>query len=142
MKAETPALGISKLRSYDSNAMVYKIDCECCDPNHYHIVEVEADKEVNEVIVHIYTETTTDYWTEYVEQSSKTDNDYLYHLRWNIAYAINESVRRIKIATRAIFRGCIQREATLILNKQQALNYARAVEKSVQDLEESKQRDQ
>lgn len=135
MKAETPALGISKVREYE-DMIVYNINCQCTDPNHYHLLTVEADQETNDISVIVDLETTTDYWTEYVNQNSNLSNDHLYHLKWTFAYIINETIRRVKIASRAIFYGHIQRQATLILNRQQALNYAEALKNAISNLKE------
>ena len=132
MKAETPATGIMKKADY-GDAIQYEIECECGSKDHYHSVWIEAD--AAEVSVNISAEATTDYWTEYVQQSSRTKNDFLYHTRWNLAYIVNETVRRAKLIWSVLTKGYVKYHSNIILNQQQAVNYAEAIKKAVRDVE-------
>ena len=50
MKPEKPAWGISKQSDY-GDSIWYQVQCECTDPDHCHVVEVEADLKVRDVAV-------------------------------------------------------------------------------------------
>lgn len=135
MKAETPATGIMKKADY-GDAIQYEIECECGSKDHYHLVWIEAD-EVG-VAVNIFIESTTDYWTEYVNQSSRTKNDFLYRARWNLAYIVNETLRRTKLIWTVLTKGYVNYHSNIILNQQQAVNYAEAIKKALRDVERFK----
>jgi hypothetical protein len=135
MKAEQPAQGISKKASY-SDAVWYEVDCECGSPNHYHSVWIEQDAETKLVTVEITTEATTDFWTQTVpEWIEKVDAPFVNWVWQTVAYAFNETVRRAKLAARVLFRGYAKYDSTVLLTKQQAYNYAKALERSVKDLD-------
>jgi len=60
MTPETPAQGILKHSDW-GDAMSYKVECDCTDPNHAHNVWIEATE--HDISVIIYT-TTTSHWTK------------------------------------------------------------------------------
>ena len=106
MKAEKPATGIMLVKEYD-DAKIYQIECECTDPDHNHIIWVENDKELDSVSVTVYTTNTTPFWST---------------IRWKTIWEL-------------LTKGYVKRDVTLLLNKQQALNYADALKKAIKDLE-------
>jgi hypothetical protein len=59
MKPETPAQGILKINDWGKSQM-YKAVCECGDNDCSHIIDIEADSEVN---VTIYATVRTDFWS-------------------------------------------------------------------------------
>jgi len=135
MKAETPAQGISKKQAFD-DAVWYEVDCECGSPHHYHSVWIEQDPETKLVSVEITTESTTDFWTQTVpERIEKIDFPFVSWVWQTISYAINETVRRARLITRILFKGYAKYESTVILTKQQAYNYSKALENAVKDLD-------
>lgn len=94
------------LRKDYGDAKVYEIVCECGDCNHSHNVWVEAED--FGITVTIYTQQKTKWW-----ESN----------RWKIIWTL-------------LTRGYVERESTLIMSKQQALNYASVLQLAVKDVEE------
>lgn len=136
MDKETPALGVSKVVDY-SNYTVFKIDCECSDARHAHLIEVEFEPDVKMVTVSISTESSTDYWTEYLTQhNDNLKSNFMYYLRWNIAYAFNEGVRRLKIAKDALIYGIIKRESHVLLSEKRLVNYIGVLEQALEKIRE------
>lgn len=137
MKAEKPAQGISKKQAFE-DAVWYEVDCECGDPNHYHSIWIERDSETQLITVYISTESTTDFWTQTVPERVGKINLPVVSWAWqNAAYIINETVRRAKLVARVLFKGYAKYESTVILTKQQAYNYSKALENAVKELEKN-----
>jgi hypothetical protein len=135
MKAEKPAQGISKKAEFD-DAVWYEVDCVCGSPHHYHSVWIERDSETQLITVDITTEVTTDFWTQTVPERVGKINLPVVSWAWQtVAYAVNETVRRAKIIARVLFKGYIKYDSTVMLTKQQAYNYAKALENAVKELE-------
>ena len=84
----------------------YQVVCECGDPGHDHTVFVESDA-IN-VTVTIYTTAKSKWW-----QLN----------RWKKMWIL-------------LTRGYIEYEADLIMNEQQALNYAETIKRAVSDVKE------
>lgn len=93
------------LRKDYGDAKVYQVVCECGDCDHSHNVWVEAED--YGITVTIYTQQKTKWW----EMN-----------RWQIIW-------------RLLTKGYIERESTLIMSKQQALNYANVLNSAVVDVE-------
>ena len=104
MKVEAPAEGILK-RSDWGSAKTYQVVCECSDPNHDHNVWVEAEDEYG-VTVTIYTTSKSKWW----ELN-----------RWKKIWIL-------------LTKGYIEEEVSIIMREQQALNYAEALKKAVEDV--------
>ncbi len=109
MKAQTPAEGILK-RSEWGDAKSYQVTCECGDHNHDHNVWVEADETLN-VTVTIYTTAKSKWWSKN---------------RWQKIWTL-------------LSKGYIEYEASIIMSKQQALNYASTLKSAVHDVEQFRQ---
>ena len=135
MKAEQPAEGICKKAEYE-DAVWYEVDCECGSPDHYHSIWIEKDPETKLVTVEITTEATTDFWTQTVpERVNNLESPFVNWIWQTVAYTVNETVRRAKLVARVLFKGYAKYESTVILSKQQAYNYTKALERSVKDLD-------
>jgi len=135
MKAEQPAEGICKKAEYE-DAVWYEVDCECGSPDHYHSIWIEKDPETKLVTVEITTEATTDFWTQTVpERVNNLESPFVNWIWQTVAYTVNETVRRAKLVARVLFKGYAKYESTVILTKQQAYNYAKALENSVKNLD-------
>lgn len=106
MKPEQPANGILKRNDW-GDTKVYEVVCTCHESDHNHRVWVEADN-TGEVSVVVYTKTTTTFWKSG---------------RW---------VQIWKLLT----RGCIDFEAAIILDEQQALNYSATLKQAVKDVKQ------
>ena len=94
------------LRKDYGDAKIYQIVCECGDCDHSHNVWVEAED--HGITVTIYTQQKTKWWQQN---------------RWKIMWTL-------------LTRGYVERESTLIMSKQQALNYANVLQLAVNDVEE------
>jgi hypothetical protein len=88
------------------DAKMYKVTCECGQSDHDHEVFVESDE--TGVTVTTYTTGKTDFW-------SRT--------RWHHIWTL-------------LTRGYIKYESSLIMNRQQAMNYATILHHAVEDVEE------
>lgn len=86
------------------DARFYTVTCECCSTDCTHQVHVEAD-DIG-VTVTTYTQQKTRWW----ELS-----------RWRIIW-------------RLLTKGYVEYEASIIMTEQQALNYARVLEKATVDV--------
>ena len=102
------------LRKDYGDAKIYQIVCECGDCDHDHNIWVEAED--HGITVTIYTQQKTKWW----EQN-----------RWQTIW-------------RLLTKGYVERESTLIMSEQQALNYAnilisatKDVKKFIQDRKEN-----
>ena len=89
------------LRKDYGDSKVYEIVCECGDCDHSHNVWVEAED--HGVTVTIYTQQKTKWW----EQN-----------RWQTIWTL-------------LTKGYVERESTLIMGEQQALNYAETLKKAI-----------
>lgn len=85
---------------------VYRVSCECGSDDCNHNVWVEADETTVGVV--IYTQQTTGFW--------KLN-------RWQKMWTL-------------LTKGYIEYESSLIMNKQQALNYAEILKSAIKDVEE------
>jgi len=99
------------LRKDYGDAKIYNIVCECGDCDHSHNVWVEAED--HGITVTIYTQQKTKWWQEN---------------RWKTMWTL-------------LTKGYVERESTLIMSEQQALNYANVLQSAVKDVKEfNKQR--
>ena len=133
MNPQIPAEGILLRRDY-GDAKSYRIDCECGDEQHTHHVWIEADD--SGVVVKAFVTETTNYWSESVAKRYDIDNETFQQYDWVWKDFINGLVRRLKLTWSVWIKGRVEYESTLCMSKQQALNYAAVLNKSVSDVEE------
>ena len=88
------------------NAKSYNVGCQCCGSDCEHNIWVEAD--ITGISVTTYTQQKTNWW-------SKT--------RWHHIWKL-------------LTKGYVEYEASIIMSKQQALNYASVLQSSIKDVEE------
>ena len=88
------------------DSVMYGVPCECTDPNHQHTVWIEADE--TGVTVTTYTTQKTKWW----------------------------ELNRFKIIWILLTKGYVEYESNIIMSKQQALNYAETLKKSIKDVEQ------
>jgi len=86
------------------DSKVYRVTCNCGASDHDHHVWVEADD--HEISVTIYTTNKTNFW-------SKT--------RWYHIWTL-------------LTKGYIDSESTVIMDRQQALNYAETLKSAIEDV--------
>jgi hypothetical protein len=101
MKPEKPVCGILKQSDY-GDSIWYHVECECMDPDHCHVVEVEASPETCDVLVHLYTDVSTPFWSK---------------SRWKMIWEI-------------LTIGRAKHQACIILRPQSAVNYSAALKEA------------
>lgn len=132
MKAQTPAEGILKSKDY-GDSIWYKVVCGCGQPDHELTVEVEADE--SGVSVNTYATVKTNYWSDAVEKRYDIDNVWLQEFDWTWKGWVNSLCRKAKLTWNLWTKGYIQAETTILMSKQQALNYAETLKSAVKDVE-------
>jgi hypothetical protein len=110
MKAQKPAQGISLIGDW-GNARNYHIECDCSSSDHSvkMWIEVDKDKDIPDVQVSFYVDTWTPFW--------------------------EDSFSRIRTAWNVLFKGVNRQEHHIILNQQAALNLAKVIEATVNELD-------
>ena len=90
------------------DSKMYTVQCTCCGRNCEHNVWVEAED--TGVTVTTYTKQKSKWW----------------------------KMNRFQIIWRLLTQGYVEYEASIIMSKQQALNYAETLQSAVKDVEEFK----
>lgn len=113
MKAQQPAVGIMFDKDY-GNSKTYTIACDCHDGDHQvHMwIELNGDKDTQDVEMTFYVNTTTPFW--------------------------KQGFSRVRAAWDILIHGYREDQHSLILNKQAALNVASTINEVVKELEEKK----
>jgi hypothetical protein len=108
MKHEIPAKGITLTGKWP-DAVAYRVECECSDPDHAAVVwmEVNGDPEIKNVDLSFYVNTTTPFWSM---------------SRWQAIWNL-------------LTHGHHQGQHTLLLDSQSAINLAAAIQDTVKKLE-------
>jgi hypothetical protein len=132
MKAEAPALGIMKTGDY-GDSVFYKVACSCGSTDH----DVDFNVEINdggEISLNTYVTVKSDYWSQVVEKRYDIDNDWAQEFDWAWKDIVNGFVRRVKLTWQLWTKGYVRAESTLLMNEQQALNYAETLKQAIKDL--------
>jgi hypothetical protein len=87
------------------DSKVYRVACDCGSNEHTHDVWVEADD--TGVVATVYTQVKSKFWSMN---------------RWQKIWTL-------------LTRGYVEYEASIIMSKQQALNYAKTLESAIIDVE-------
>jgi hypothetical protein len=132
MKAQKPAQGIMKTHEF-GNSVWYRVACTCGESSHDINFEVEAN-DGGEIIVNTYIETKTDWWSQTFEKRYDIDNSWLEWFDWTWKDLVNGFVTRVKLTWRLWTEGYIRSESTVIMNEQQALNYADTIRLAIKDI--------
>jgi len=103
IQAQTPAEGILKKNNW-GDAMTYQVVCECGQPDHEHMVWIEASE--TGVEVQVYVTAKTNFW-------SRT--------RWSHMWQL-------------LTQGYVKCETILGMTEQQAMNYASTLHHAVEDV--------
>jgi hypothetical protein len=133
MKAQAPAEGIMKTNDF-GNAKYYKVVCGCGDPDHDLDFEVESDE--TGVHVNTYVRAKTDYWSESVKKRHDIDNYWLQEFDWFWKDLVNGFLTRVKLTWAIWIKGYVRTETTVLMSKQQTLNYAETLKSAMTDVEE------
>lgn len=127
IEPQTPARGILLMNEYDKFKM-YRVPCSCgCGSDITFDVEVDND---GSITAHLYSKTTTDYWYQYLHID--------YTESWiviNLKTMVNDWLSRGRVIWNALFRGYVETETYVILDQQQSINFADALNKAVSEFE-------
>lgn len=137
MKLEIPAEGIMKTSDF-GDSKFYKVVCGCGQPDHDIDFEVEADE--TGVNVNSYITAKSNYWSETTKKRYDIDSVWMQEWDWYWKDIVNGLVRRIKLTWEIWCKGYVRTETTIIMNKQQALNYAETLKSAIKDVEEFEQK--
>jgi len=110
MKAEQPAEGILKTGTWPG-AKSFHIECNCTSADHAvnMWIEVDSDKETQDVQVGFYVDTWTPFW--------------------------DKKFSRLRAAWDILVYGCNRQEHHLLLTKQAALNFAETIKREVKEMD-------
>ena len=131
---ETPAVGIMKLHEYP-DAVWYDVACDCGSKDHFHSIWIMKDSKTGLVEVNISTESTTDFWSKNLEY------DYDDRFYW-IKSVVDEIITRSKLIWKILIHGYVKRESYVLLNQQQAVNYANALLESVKSMTQENEKNE
>ena len=93
------------------------------------------DSETGLVEVNISTESTTDFWSKNLEY------DYADRFYW-IKSVVDEIITRSKLIWKILIHGYVKRESHVLLNQQQAVNYANALLESVKSMTQENEKNE
>lgn len=130
---QTPAEGILLHKDW-GDAKSYTVECECTDQDHAHSIWIEADDAGVTVTTH--TTQSTNSWEEAISVRYDIESKLLQEIEWARTGFVNGLIRRLKLTWAIWFKGYVKYEASLCMTRQQALNYAAALNKAVVDVEE------
>lgn len=108
MKVQIPAEGIMQTNDW-GDSKVYRVACECSNPDCDHNVWVEADE--HDISVTIYTTTRTNFWSK---------------SRWHHIWTL-------------LTKGYFDTESTIVLKQQQAFNYSQTLLEAIDDVKTFRQ---
>ena len=133
MKPQLPAEGILKTHDW-GDSKVYKVTCDCGQPDHEHNVWIEADE--CGVNVNIYTTVKTDCWSEELKPKYDIDNVWLQEFDWYWKGLYNSLARKLKLTKSIWSKGYVDFETTISMNEQAALNYSTTLKNAIADVKE------
>lgn len=131
MNPQIPAKGISLINDY-GGAKWYRVPCHCgCDAEL--TVEIEVDDNI--IAVNQYSTQKTNWWKETVKPNYKIKNRFLQWAQWTWSDLVNGLATRIRLTWGIWVHGYIEYESTVLMDKQQALNFAEVLKTAIADVE-------
>ncbi len=128
MTPEIPATGILLQSKYDDSER-YVIPCTCgCEASVNFTISVEKDTGL--ITSYLESKTTTDHWSQVI--------DITYKESWfviSLKSMINDWANRISVAWKALSGGVVETHSYVLLDQQQALNFAETVKNAVVNFE-------
>lgn len=130
MTPQTPAEGIMLTKDF-GDFKLYKVDCDCGNPDHSVDFIIEYDKDTDLIGLCIYTTATTSWWETVVNWD--VDSFWLY----SIKSFVNGFFHRVKITKDVWINGFVKYETNVLLTKQSALNLSHAIKTGIGDVDKS-----
>jgi hypothetical protein len=126
MDYQEPSLGIMTMMKSD-RGNIYRVSCSCGEPDHdmtFHLETVD-----DEIEMHTYVNVNTDHWSNWLmlDLYKLVDNYVLYSALYSMVTTINTIVRNTKLTWNIWSKGSIKFESTIIMKKEQALQYAETI---------------
>jgi hypothetical protein len=137
MQPQTPAKGIMLSHDY-GNSKFYKVSCDCGSPDHDINFEVEAD-EYN-VMVNSWIKHCTVWQHLPLDCTLLSINNPFHGIEYNIRHFFFSLWSRIKLTYSIWVKGYLEYEASVLMDEQQATNYATAMLNAVVDVQEFKKK--
>jgi hypothetical protein len=131
MTPQPPAQGILLNRD-NGDYVQYTAICQCGNEDDSHSIFIEADE--YDVTVNIYTTPNTDNWTEIWKKDWEGDHSFLRRIDHTWKDFWNGLYRRVTFTWEMWVNGTVKHQSTIVMDEQQALNYAEALKKSVEDV--------
>jgi len=135
--AETPAIGILKTHEFD-DAMFYSVLCQCGNPDDMIEFNVELETDSCNIVLNTYFTPKTAYWNRLVDDSGDIESAWLWSIDYYIRSIINRWYSRVLVMWELLTKGYVQYQQSTIMSEQQALNYAAAINQSIEDLRKFK----
>jgi len=134
---QKPAMGI--LKSYDYGDLVsYNIPCSCMNADDEVDMMIEID-DGGEITISTDVKPKSAYWKNIVNTYSSCSNPILYNIDNWFRYIINGLYHRLNITYNVWVNGYVQYNHTIIMNKQQACNYAETIKQAIIDVQRYKE---
>lgn len=135
---QKPAMGI--LKHYDYGDLIcYQIPCSCMNKDDEMTMTIEID-DGGEITVNTDIKPKSPYWRNFVSESSSFSNSILWNIDISCRSFINGLYHRLNITWQLWTKGYVQYYHTIIMNKQQAFNYAETIKQSIIDVQNFKEK--
>jgi len=134
MNPQTPAEGISQQFS-TPDFKSYKVDCSCGHPDDSIDFTVEVDDWQDIVITHCTTQYTP-WWRDTFDKHAayNINNELLYNIVYYAKDFLNAVWHRAVVTWKVWTTGTVKYQSTVILTEQQALNYAEALRRAINEI--------
>ena len=132
MKPQVAAEGVAVTACYD-NAVFFQVICSCGSDNCTHRVCVENND--SEITVTTYTTQSTDCWTRAVNKDFGAEDTVFSQIKDIAVDFVNGVYTRVKLTWAIWFRGNAEYQASIIMNKQTALNYSDTLQKLIKEID-------
>jgi len=136
LKSQVPAEGIMEICDYNSYKC-YKVECNCGESTHSVTLDIESYDD-GEIIVNHHVTETTDFWQDFFNQhaSYRIKNPILFKLNFYSRGILNSLMHRLKLTWQVWISGSIKYHGSIVMSKQQALNYAETLKQAVYDVKD------
>lgn len=133
MTPQVPAEGVQIAGRYE-NAVFFQVICSCGSDSCTHRVCVENDDN-DEVTVTTYTTQSTDCWTRAVNKDFGAEDTVFRQIKDIAVDFVNGIYTRVKLTWAIWFHGHAEYQASIIMTKQTALNYAATLQHLIKELD-------
>ena len=134
MQAETAATGIMKTHDF-GNSKFYNVECSCGNDDDSITFEIEAEPDTGSIILNHWTVQKTDWWTESVKKRYDIDSIWMQEFDWFWKSLWNGLTTRLRLTRDIWWNGYVKYQSTVIMNRQQTLNYAETLKSAISEIE-------